>query len=186
MKNIRIYHASKYNSSEYEEIESNIYKTYEKEDHGSLTLVGITEADMIRILENISGWEPGKTDLDSRYECITYKGKKYYKRDSNFYRERNDEEKIIYVTSLMFEQEPEYGENEPGKAEISQYPLEDILDKFLCACNDFYKIENEKDPVNSYIEFVSPDSQDIKDLLSIVGKHVYNKANGEYIELIVE
>lgn len=127
MKNIRIYHAPKYNTSEYEEIETNIYKTLEK-----------------------------------------------------------DQGEIIYVTSLMFEQEPEYGENEPDGAEVSQYPLEDILDKFLCACEDFYEEENEKDPVNSYMEFVSPNIQDIKDLLSIVGKHVYNKEDGEYIELIIE
>lgn len=181
MKNIRIYHAPKYNSSEYEEMETNIYKTHTELQEG-MTLIGITDQDIIKALENMEGWEPGISDR----ECIIYNGEKYYKTGNNFWRDENEEERTIYVTSLMFEQEPEYGENQPDEAEVSQYPLEDILDKFLCACEDFYEEENAKDPVNSYMEFVSPRIQDIKDLLSIVGKHVYNKENGEYIELIIE
>ena len=37
--------------------------------------------------------------------------------------------KKIYVTSLSFIQEPEFGEG-GSSSDISQYPVEDILDKF--------------------------------------------------------
>jgi hypothetical protein len=189
MKNIRIYNASKYGTSEYEEVEKNIYKTYEKDD-GNLSLIGVTDLDKMKALENMSGWKPGKTDADKLFECITYSGKKYYKREINgktvIFENRNDNKSMIYVTSIMFEQEPEYEENSPNDAEISQYPLEDILDEFLCNCEDFYEEENKNDSVNSYIEFSSPNIENIKKLLTIVGKHVYNKENGDYIKLIIE
>lgn len=181
MKNIRIYNAPKYSTLEYEEVETNIYKTLKKIEEG-MTLIQITEADIIKALENIKGWEPVKIDT----ECVTYNGIKYYKRKGAFWRDENEDERTIYVTSLMFEQEPEYGENDPDETEVSQYPLEDILDKFLCACEDFYEIENENDSVNSYMEFVGCDIQNIRDLLSIVGKHVYNEEDGGYIKLIIE
>lgn len=140
MKNIRIYTAEKYASANYEEVESNIYKTYEsnQESDNSLSLAEISASN------------------------------------------------VIYVTSLMFEQEKEYGENVSESSEISQYPLEDVLDKFFCAVEDFYEKENQQDDKNSYIEFSSPDIDDIRNLLSIVGKHVYNKEEGEYVELVIE
>lgn len=56
----------------------------------------------------------------------------------------------IYVTSLMFEQEPKYGENEPSNKMISQYTLEDVLNKFSCYCSDYYEKENVEDKINSY------------------------------------
>ncbi len=69
---------------------------------------------------------------------------------------------------------------------ISQYPLEDILEKFNCYCYDSYTEENKNDSVNSYIEFAGDDIKDIENLLTIVGKHVYNKEDGEYVKLIIE
>lgn len=47
--------------------------------------------------------------------------------------------KSKFVTSIAFIQEPEYGENNPSDKFISQYPLEDVLDKFECSINDTYK-----------------------------------------------
>ena len=91
-----------------------------------------------------------------------------------------------YVTSIMFEQEPEYGENQPSDALISQYPLEDILEEFYVVAGDMYPAENKNDPVNSYIEFSSPDIGDIQSLLRIVGKHVYNQDNGNSVLLMIE
>ena len=85
----------------------------------------------------------------------------------------------------MFEPEPEFDENEPAE-EISQYPLEDILEKFFCYVSDDYEEENAEDPKNCYVEFASEDIGDIRDILTIVGKHVYNKENGEYVDLIIE
>ena len=64
--------------------------------------------------------------------------------------------------------------------------MEDILEKFFCYVSDDYTEENEKDPVNCYIEFASEDMEDIRNILTVVGKHVYNKDNGEYVALIIE
>ena len=97
-----------------------------------------------------------------------------------------DTEKIVYVTSIIFEPEPELNENEPSDKYVSQYPLEDILEKFGCYCRDDYTKENEEDLVNSYIEFVGDSIEEIENLLAIIGKHVYNKEDGEYVKLIIE
>ena len=48
------------------------------------------------------------------------------------------------------------------------------------------KKENEEDLVNSYIEFVGDSIEEIENLLAIIGKHVYNKEDGEYVKLIIE
>lgn len=53
------------------------------------------------------------------------------------------------MTSLSFEQEPEYGEGE-SSADISQYPLEDILDRYYVAVEDFYGEIND----GSYTKYV--------------------------------
>ena len=64
--------------------------------------------------------------------------------------------------------------------------MEDLLDEFMCCCEDWYEQENANDPIHSYQEFSSPDLSDIQNLLSIVGKHVYNKERGDYVDLIIE
>lgn len=189
MKNIRIYKAEKYSSPEYTEVEPNIYRTVTQIDNGCFSLEGIDDQELIRILQNSDEWIPGTEGPESFYMIINYNGKKYYKRKNNenavICQKAGSEAEISYVTSIIFEQEPEYGENEPDD-EISQYPLEDLLDKFYCTIGDDYPEENEKDSVNSYIEFMDDDIDDIRDILSIVGKHVYNKDNGEYVDLIIE
>ena len=96
------------------------------------------------------------------------------------------EANMIYVTSIVFEPEPELGENEPADAFVSQYPLEDILDEFYIYCYDSYDKENETDKVNSYVEFAGDDIDDIRKVLSIIGKHVYIKTEGDYDILKIE
>jgi hypothetical protein len=86
-----------------------------------------------------------------------------------------------YVTSLAFEQEPELGEGE-SPSNISQYPLEDILDEFDVYVSDFYEDLNAKSEKVCYQEFSSPDIEDVRNLRSIIGKHVYD--NGE--KLVIE
>ena len=49
-----------------------------------------------------------------------------------------------------------------------------------------YEKENEENPANSYVEFVSDNIEEIENLLTIIGKHVYNKIDGEYVKLIIE
>ena len=100
----------------------------------------------------------------------------------------NDDEKL-YVTTLSFEQEPEYGEGQDA-VDISQYPLEDILDKFFCHISDFYEDKNVSGSVVCFLEFAAPDLEDLRKLRSIIGKHVYNKeveeAGQVYIKLVIE
>lgn len=87
---------------------------------------------------------------------------------------------MIYVTTLSFVQEPEFGEG-TNAAEISQYPLEALLDDFLCYVSDFYPELNTADSQVCYQEFACPDIENIRNLRSIIGKHVYDK-NKLYIE----
>jgi len=88
--------------------------------------------------------------------------------------------------SIVYEPEPEFGENEPEDEYVSQYPLEDILDEFYIYCYDSYDTENASDKKNSYIEFASENIEDIRKALDIIGKHVYNVTEGEYIKLRIE
>lgn len=94
-----------------------------------------------------------------------------------------------YVTSLSFEQEPELGEGS-SPAEISQFPLEDILDKFLVHVSDFYIKHNSHSSNLCFLEFCSPQLENIKCLRSIIGAHVYNITRGsaedEFIDLVIE
>ena len=94
-----------------------------------------------------------------------------------------------YVTSLCFEQEPEYDEGSSADS-ISQYPLEDILDRFLVHVSDFYAELNVPESDLCYLEFCGKTITSIQQLRSIIGKHVYNKAiidsGTEYIDLVIE
>jgi hypothetical protein len=51
---------------------------------------------------------------------------------------------------------------------------------------DDYPTENANDSKNSYVEFSSDDIEDIRNVRSIIGKHVYNRDEGEYVELVIE
>ncbi len=104
--------------------------------------------------------------------------------EKGIYEKVNGKSKL-YVTSLSFIQEPIYGEGNSAE-EISQYPLEDILDKFYCHISDFYDELNTKESKSCYLEFASYDKKDIMDLRGIIGKHVYNKTVGTEVKLIIE
>ena len=101
--------------------------------------------------------------------------------EEGIYQMQDDEG--LYVTSLSFEQEPELGED-------SQYPLDDVLDKFYCHVSDFYEELSTTDSTTCYLEFASPDVDDVRKLRSIIGKHVYNKEREEggqtYVDLVIE
>jgi hypothetical protein len=118
-----------------------------------------------------------------------YKANKY---SSDMYSEIENEVYVVkeggeslYVTSLSFVQESEYNEGD-NSSYISQYPLEDLLDKFYCHVSDFYEKLNLVDSQKCYQEFASPDLEHIRNLRSIIGKHVYNKKIEGYIKLIIE
>ncbi len=198
MKNIRFYEAEKYGTPEYEKIEDMIYKTKEvrSDNVKSLSLKQCSDDSLADKLIKSGDWKQGTGELIEGFLLLTYEGKTYYRDVDNVDTEDDvvfedafpdtDEANMIYVTSIVFEPEPELGENEPTDPYVSQYPLEDILDEFFVYCYDSYDKENETDKVNSYIEFASDDIEDIRKVLSIIGKHVYNQTEGDYDILKIE
>ncbi|MDE6728595.1 MAG: hypothetical protein K2J80_11760 [Oscillospiraceae bacterium] len=120
------------------------------------------------------------------FDAPKYGGSAYELAEDGIYKTEDNGESIyndktIYVTTLSFVQEPEFGEG-TNAAEISQYPLEALLDDFLCYVSDFYPELNTTDSQVCYQEFASPDIEDVRKLRSIIGKHVYEQGGRLYIE----
>jgi len=120
----------------------------------------------------------------SNYNAEKYKEEKYEKIEDGVYKIKGKSEEL-YVTSLSFIQEQELGEGK-NASYISQYPLEDILDKFLVHISDFYEELNKETSQICYQEFASPRLKNIQELRSIIGKHIYNQEVDGYIKLIIE
>ena len=197
MKNIRFYEAEKYNTEKYEKVEDMIYKTAEEKsaDDGNYAITQCKDTELVSKLLKSEDWTQGTGDFLEDYLILIYEGKRYYRdiedvgtEEDIVFKDMYDptEKKMIYVTSIVYEPEPELDENEPSDSFVSQYPLEDILDEFFVYCEDPYEKENATDKNNSYVEFASEDIDDIRKLLSIIGKHVYNTMEGEYVSLIIE
>ena len=119
------------------------------------------------------------------YNASKYENEEYKMLEEGIYETLDEDDEVLYVTSLSFVQEPELEEGE-NAADISQYPLEDILDKFYCHISDFYEELNSEASQVCYQEFASPELVDVQNLRSIIGKHVYNKEEGEIVKLIIE
>ena len=94
-----------------------------------------------------------------------------------------------YVPALSFEQEPEFGEGR-NASEISQYPLEDLLDRFLVYVSDFFFFFFLPETETCLLEFSGDSEEDIAGLRSIIGRHVYNRecsSDGKIsVDLIIE
>ena len=119
------------------------------------------------------------------YHASKYDTEVYKMLEEGIFETMDEDDEMLYVTSLSFVQEPEKGEGENG-GDISQYPIEDVLDKFYCHVSDFYDDLNNENSQVCYYEFGSPDLQDVQRLRSIIGKHVYNVEEGESVKLIIE
>ncbi len=98
----------------------------------------------------------------------------------------------IFVTSLTFEMEPEcYGEEDASPRNITQIPIEGILDEFNLFVTDFYEQLNENSETTCYQEFGSLDLEDVKKLRTLIGKRFYAVAytdeEGEkYYNMVIE
>ncbi len=70
--------------------------------------------------------------------------------------------------------------------EDTQYPLEDILDKYLVNCTEVME-EKEEEGKRIYIfEVEGQDIERIKQIADLIGRRVYNYEDGDYIKLGIE
>ena len=192
MNNIKIYKSEKYCSDKYKEVDENIYIT-SYNNKNSYKLKGVKDIDVLKKLTarffNKVKWVESDSESEKSFYITYLDGKKYYKyknkKDKTIF-ESDDNDSYIYVISISFVQEPEYGENNSSNPVISQYPIEDICDRFNCFCSDYYEKENSENNELSYVEFASVNLNNIKKLKSIIGKHVYNQKDNDTIKLVIE
>lgn len=97
----------------------------------------------------------------------------------------------IFVTSLTFEMEPDcYGEEDASPRNLTQVPIEGLLDEFNLFVTDFYEQLNETSETICYQEFGSFDLADIQKLRTLIGKRFYAvpyMENGEeYYNMVTE
>ncbi len=90
-----------------------------------------------------------------------------------------------YVTSLSFVQEPDLDEGDNPR-EISQYPIEDVLDRFMVSVSDFFDDVNADSEERCHMEFAALTLEEVSALRSIIGKHVYNVEDGGAVDLLIE
>ena len=118
-------------------------------------------------MKNIKNYTPekySKPDFQKIEEGI-YKTKCPYKTIFN---------EDIFVTSLSFEMEPErYCEEDASPRNLTQVPIEGLLDEFGLFVIDFYEELNEASETICYQEFGSFDLADIQQLRTIIGKRFY-------------
>lgn len=122
-------------------------------------------------------------EIKSYEDLLKYSSPNYDKVEDGIYMSNGR-----FVTCLSFQQEPELGEGQ-NASNISQYPLEDILDRFSVFVSDFFEDKNTADSKTCVLEFTGFNLTDIQALRSIIGKHVYNQKVSDkgkiYVELII-
>lgn len=107
------------------------------------------------------------------------------------YKTLKKETENIFVTSLAFEMEPDcYGEEDASPRNLTQVPIEGILDEFGLFVTDFYEELNEASETICYQEFGSFHLEDIQKLRTLIGKRFYAVPyieNGdEYYNMVIE
>lgn len=100
-------------------------------------------------------------------------------------------EQDIFVASLAFEMEPEcYGEEDASPRNLTQVPIEGILDEFNLFVTDFYEQLNETSETICYQEFGSFDLENIQKLRRLIGRRFYAvpylEDGEEYYEMATE
>ena len=84
------------------------------------------------------------------------------------------DDKEIFVTSLSFEMEPErFGEEDASPRNLTQIPIEGILDEFSVYVTDFYDQINETSETVCYQEFGSSSLAELQRLRTLLGKRFY-------------
>ena len=107
-----------------------------------------------------------------------YNNLKYQNLGSGIFK---DLENKRYVVTLRFELE---------KNEDSQYPLEDILDKYFVNCTNHILMDESAGILEVEIEDGNDEDfeslKTIEQIISLIGKRVYNKDDGENVILVIE
>lgn len=137
-------------------------------------------------MRNFENYTPEKymTSDFQKIEDGIYKTKSPYKT-------LKEETENIFVTSLAFEMEPDcYGEEDASPRNLTQIPIEGLLDEFNLFVTDFYEQLNETSETICYQEFGSFDLADIQKLRTLIGKRFYAMPymeNGEeYYNMVTE
>ena len=126
------------------------------------------------------------------YTPEKYSGPAYQKIEEGIYQTKSPyEEQEIFVISLSFEMEPEcYGEEDASPRNLTQVPIEGILDEFSVYVTDFYDQLNEESETMCYQEFGSNSLEDIQRLKTLIGKRFFAVPyvdNGEeYYNMVIE
>ncbi len=96
--------------------------------------------------------------------CDKYQNQELYKRiEHGIYQDLSDEDDASYRMVISYELD----------SENSQYPLEDILDKYLVHVADFFESKNEDSNKTTYELGGTIDC--IKEAQEIIGKKVFNR-----------
>lgn len=131
------------------------------------------------------------------YTPEKYSSSDFQKIEEGIYRTKNPysgiSDREIFVTSLSFEMEPEcYGEEDASPRNLTQVPIEGILDEFSLFVTDFYDSLNETSEITCYQEFGSFDLSNIQKLRMLIGKRFYavpyiDEEDGEeYYNMVIE
>ncbi len=70
--------------------------------------------------------------------------------------------------------------------EDTQYPLEDLLDKYLVNCTEVMEEKEEAGKRIFIFEIEGTDENSVKQIADLVGKRVYNYEDGDYVKLGIE
>lgn len=99
----------------------------------------------------------------------------YEKIEEGIYRAKSPyNEDMIFVTSLSFEMEPEcYGEEDASPRNLTQVPIEGILNEFSVFVTDFYESLNQTSETICYQEFGSRNLTNLQQLRALIGKRFY-------------
>ncbi|CAH8283095.1 hypothetical protein EV196_10276 [Mariniflexile fucanivorans] len=113
-----------------------------------------------------------------KYENIS----KYKPIEDGIYEDLTDDDEAKFRMTISYELESDNTNN--------QYPLEDILDKYLIHVSESYEAENEQGASLFIIE-LSGSLEKIQDAKEIIGKKVFNRefidSNGQVsVNLVIE
>jgi hypothetical protein len=108
------------------------------------------------VMKNIALEKCQKQEKSDQYKLV----------ESGIYQDLKDEDDAKYRMTISYELESDDSNN--------QYPLEDVLDKYLLHVSDFLESENNEESNKFKLE-LGGDLEDVKNAKEIIGKRVFNR-----------